>query len=73
MIIPSKLYEILKWLLLIVTPAFITLFSFMASAWHWDIPVEAITGTITAIATFIGVCIGISNHYYYSQDDSADE
>ena len=73
MIIPSKLYEILKWLLLIVTPAFITLFSFMASAWQWDIPVEAITGTITAIATFIGVCIGISNHYYYSQDDSADE
>jgi len=73
MIIPSKIYEILKWLLLIVVPAFITLFSFLASAWQWDIPVEAITGTITAIATFIGVCIGISNHYYYSQDDSADE
>lgn len=73
MIIPSKLYDVLKWVLLIVVPAFITLFTFLAQAWHWDIPVEAITGTITAIATFIGVCIGISNHYYYSQDDSADE
>ena len=73
MIIPDKWYQFFKWLLLIVVPAFITLFSFLAQAWHWDIPVEAITGTITAIATFIGVCIGISNHYYYSQDDSADE
>ncbi len=73
MIIPDKIYNILKWVLLIVVPAFITLFSFLAQAWSWDIPVEAITGTITAIATFIGICIGISNRNYYRQDDDVDE
>lgn len=63
----DKLYEFCKWLLLIVVPAFITLFSFLASAWQWDIPTEAITGTITAVATFVGICIGISNHNYYKE------
>lgn len=66
---PDKLYEIFKWLLLIVVPAFITLFSFLASAWQWDIPTEAITGSITAVATFIGICIGISNHNYYKEGE----
>lgn len=66
---PDKLYEFFKWLLLIVVPAFITLFSFLASAWQWDIPTEAITGSITAVATFIGICIGISNHNYYKDGE----
>ena len=72
MIIPDKWYQFFKWLLLIVVPAFITLFSFLAQAWAWDVPTEAITGTITAIATFIGICLGISNHNYY-KDNSDDE
>ena len=72
MVFPSKVYDVLKWLLLIVVPAFITLFSFLASAWKWDIPVEAITGTITAVATFIGVCIGISNYNYYKGDEDGE-
>lgn len=65
----DKLYDVLKWVLLIVVPAFITLFSFLATAWKWDIPTEAITGTITAIATFVGVCIGISTKNYYLDGD----
>lgn len=62
--LPDGLYDILKWLLIIVVPAFIALFSFLAQAWNWNIPVEAIVGTISAVATFIGVCVGISTHYY---------
>lgn len=69
--LPDKLYTFLKWLLIIVVPAFITLFSFLATAWKWDIPTEAITGTITAVATFIGVIVGISNHNYYKAEDKA--
>ena len=71
--LPNKLYDVLKWLLMIVIPAFITLFSFLAQAWSWDIPTEAITGTITAVATFIGVCIGISSLNYYREEDDYDE
>ena len=69
MTIPDKVYDILKWLLMIVVPAFITLFSFLAQAWEWDIPTEAITGTIAAVATFVGVCIGISSLNYYREDE----
>jgi len=63
--IPDKVYDVLKWVLIIVVPAFITLFEFLAQAWAWDIPTEAIVGTIAAVATFIGVVIGISNYNYY--------
>ena len=72
MVLSNKMYAILKWLLLIVVPAFITLFNFLCTAWSWDLPVEAITGTITAVATFIGVIIGISNYNYYKDNENGD-
>ena len=62
--IPDKLYEILKWVLMIVVPAFITLLTALTKAWSWDIPLEAITITITSIAAFLGVCVGISTANY---------
>ena len=63
--LPDNLYNILKWVLMIVVPAFVTLFTLLASTWGWDIPVDAIIATITGIATFIGVLVGISNLNYY--------
>ena len=62
--IPSKVYDALKRILMIVVPAFITLFTLLAGTWQWDIPVEAIVTTITGVATFVGVIVGISTHYY---------
>ncbi len=62
--IPDKIYDAIKWLLIIVVPAFVTLFPTLANVWHWDIPVDAIVTTITAVATFIGVCVGISTINY---------
>ena len=62
--IPSKVYDVMKWILLIVVPAFIVCLNALASAWAWDIPLDAINITISAIATFLGVCIGISTNYY---------
>lgn len=62
--IPDKVYDFLKWILIIVVPAFITLFTALANTWHWDIPTEAIVATITGIAAFVGVIVGISTHNY---------
>lgn len=62
--IPSGLYDILKWILVIVVPAFITLFTLLSTTWQWQIPTEAIVATITGVATFLGVILGISTHYY---------
>lgn len=61
----GKVYEILKWTLMIVVPAFVTLFTLLSNTWHWDIPTEAIVATITGVATFVGVCVGISTVNYY--------
>lgn len=64
MIIPSGLYDALKRILTIVVPAFITLFTLLSTTWQWQIPTEAIVATITGVATFLGVILGISTHYY---------
>lgn len=64
MIIPNKVYDILKWILLIVVPAFEVCLNALAAAWGWQIPLEAINISISAVATFVGVCIGISTATY---------
>ena len=67
--IPSGLYDVLKWILVIVVPAFITLFTLLSTTWQWQIPTEAIVATITGVATFLGVILGISTHYYNKGGD----
>ena len=68
--LPNGLYDVLKWILLIVVPAFEVCLNALAAAWGWQIPLEAINITISAVATFIGVCIGISTKNYYKGGDS---
>ena len=63
--LPDNVYKFFKWLLIIVVPAFITVFELLAQKWQWNIPVSAIVTTISGVATFIGTCIGISNANYY--------
>ena len=62
MILPDKVYDFLKWLLITFTPALIVLISTLGVIYNFD--TEIITLTIGAIATFIATIIGISTHYY---------
>lgn len=59
-------YNILKWALMIVVPALITLISSLGTIYGWD--TSTITLTIAAIATFLGVITGISNSNYYKEN-----
>lgn len=59
-------YNILKWILMIVVPALITLISSLGTIYGWD--TSTITLTIAAIATFFGVITGISNSNYYKEN-----
>lgn len=62
----NKTYDILKWITTIVLPAIGTLY--FALSQIWGLPYgEEIVGTITAIVTFLGAVLCISN-YNYSQD-----
>ena len=58
----NKIYDILKWGLMIFVPALITLIGTLGQIYNWD--TEIIVLTISAIATFLGTITGISNYNY---------
>lgn len=58
-IIPNKLYDILKWVGLIVLPALATLVQTVGTAVGFEYTDVAAT-VITAVGTFVGMVIGAS-------------
>lgn len=60
MILPTKLYEILRWIIWIVLPAVGVLLSTLAGAWGWNIPLDAILATLSGIELFLGTILGIA-------------
>ena len=64
----NKVYDVLKWIAMYLLPSLGTLY--FALAWIWGLPYgEEIVGTITAIDTFLGVILGISNSQYKKRVD----
>lgn len=59
----DKLYEVLKWILITVVPAAITMLGVINTV--VAIPnYEIIVTIIGAVATFIGSCVGVSTANY---------
>ena len=59
----NKVYDVLKWIAMYFLPAIGTLY--FALSGIWNLPYgEQVVGTITAIDTFLGVILGISNSQY---------
>ena len=68
--LPDKLYDILKWIAVIVIPALCVLISTVFKA--WGLPyAEPISTTVAAIGLFIGALIGVSTAAY-NKDTSTD-
>ena len=61
--IPDKLYDILKWVVIIVLPAIATLYAALSAVWSWPYSEEIVT-TITAVDTFLGAVLCISTATY---------
>ncbi len=59
----DKLYDILKWVAMIVLPAFGTLYFALAGIWGFPYG-EEIVGTVTAIDAFLGALLGVSTAQY---------
>ena len=55
----NKVYDILKWVAMIVLPAIATLDMAIANIWGFPYG-EEVVGTITAVNTFLGAVLGIS-------------
>jgi len=70
--IPDKVYDILKWIALIVLPALGTLYFSLSKIWGFPLGVE-IVGTISAIDTFLGALLGISTAQYNKVNNDEDK
>ena len=64
----NKVYDILKWIVMIVLPALGTLYFALAGIWGFPYG-DAIVGTITAIETFLGAVLCISTAQYNKNKD----
>ena len=62
MILNDKLYNILKWGLITFVPALLVLIETLGVIYGYDTQVLVLT--ISAIATFVGSLIGVSNVNY---------
>ena len=58
-LIPDKVYDVLKWVALIVLPAMATLVQALGPVWGWTWA-DPVATTINAVALTIGVVIGAS-------------
>lgn len=64
----NKVYDILKWISLLLLPALGTLYFALSSI--WGLPYgEQVVGTITAIDTFLGAILGLSNASYKGEGE----
>lgn len=61
--LPDKVYNVLKWVVMIVLPAAATLYVLLANTWGFPYADE-ISATITGVTTFLGAILGISSRSY---------
>lgn len=66
--ITNKVYDVIKWIVVIIIPAIITLYSSLASIWGFPYA-EQITATLAAIDVFLGVVMKISTASYNKKYD----
>ena len=63
MIIPDKVYDLLKWVTMIVIPALATAYVGLAAVWGWPYA-EEIAKTAAVVCTLLGALLGISTAQY---------
>ncbi len=59
----NKLYDILKWIVITVLPALLTLFGVIGATLGWDFTDKVIT-IGTAVITCLGTIVGVSSINY---------
>ena len=65
----NKIYNVLKWIAMIVLPALATLYLGLSNV--WGLPYgEEVSTTITLVNTFLGTVLMISTNQYNKRVDS---
>lgn len=61
--LPDKVYDVLKWITMIVLPALATAYVGLAAIWGWPYADE-VAKTTAVICTLLGALLGISTAQY---------
>lgn len=59
----DKLYNVLKWVAIIMLPALSTFYFVVGGIWGWPYG-EQVVGTMAAISTLLGALLGVSTAQY---------
>lgn len=59
----NRVYDVLKWVCLIVLPASGVLYAALSGLWGWPYTTQVV-GTISAVETFLGALLGVSTAQY---------
>lgn len=70
-ILPSKVYDKLKWIALILLPALGSAYAGFAELWALPYPHEVV-GSVAVIDTFLGVVLGLSTRTYNKSGQDTD-
>lgn len=71
--LPDSMYTLLKWICCVVSPALCTFIITLSNLWGWQIPTDAIVGTISALTLFIGAILGFSTAEYRKTQELTNE
>lgn len=64
----NKVYNVLKFIALVVLPALATLWTALGKIWNWPLVTE-VAATICAVDTFLGAILKISSDNYAKQNE----
>ena len=64
--IPSPVYDVLKWIVMIVLPALSTAYVGLAAIWQWPMADE-VAKTCSVVCVLLGALLGISTAEYNKQ------
>lgn len=67
----NRVYDILKWVTMIVLPALATAYVGLASIWGWPYADE-VAKTTAVVCTLLGALLGISTAQYNKQEPPDD-
>lgn len=59
----NRVYDCLKWCVLVLIPAATSLYVGLSMVWHWPLA-EEVAKTSSLVCAFLGALLGISTHYY---------
>lgn len=61
--VPNRIYDVVKFVALVLLPAIGTLYFALAGIWHLP-NAEQVVGTITTMDAFLGLLLGVSTNHY---------